>query len=201
MKFDIILHKKFNDISIIDYGIIKGNEIIIFIKTGQNGSIYGYKNKYLNIAKTINSKYGYTAICSSNPFDGNNPLDNAIEVIKEYCKENNISDYKIYYMGHSNGGAIGAWYGINYPEIKRMLLINTPLMYDFHKTKEGISKFKGESLIMVYGDFDQSYNYIELLNPLKSSVFKVEIIKGQDHHFSKNDIDFKELPEKYLINI
>lgn len=201
MNFDIILHKEFYDTSIIDYGIVKGNETIIFIKAGQGGSIYGYNNKYLSIAKKVNSKYGYTVICSSNPFDGRNPLDNAMEVIEDYCNQNNISDYKIYYMGHSNGGIIGAWYGVNYSKIKRMLLINTPLMYNLHKTKEGIRKFSGESLVMVYGELDQSYKYIELLNTFKSSKFKLEIIKGEDHYFSKNDYYFKELPEKYLINI
>ena len=50
---------------------------------------------------------------------------------------------------------------------------------------------------MIYGDLDQSYKYIGLLNPLKSSIFKVEIAKGQDHHFSKNDVNFKELSEIY----
>lgn len=148
MNFDIIIHKNFEE-NIIDYGIIKGNETIIFIKSGQDGTIYGYQNKYLNIAQEINKKYGYTVICSSNPFDGNNPLDNAFQVINEYVNNNKFKDYKIYYMGHSNGGLIGIRFGINYPQIKRMLLINTPLMINIHKTKECIKNFKGEKLTMV----------------------------------------------------
>ena len=136
MKFDIELHKQFGDIAIIDYGIIKGNNnIILFIKPGQDGSMYGYKNKYLKIAKNISKKYGATVICSSNPFDGNNPLDNAMEVIDDYCRENNIKRYEIYYMGQSNGALIGAWFGYKYSKIKRMLLVNPPLMYNWHKTK------------------------------------------------------------------
>ena len=39
----------------IDYGIIEGNNNILFIKVGQNGSIYGYDNKYLKIANNINT--------------------------------------------------------------------------------------------------------------------------------------------------
>ena len=90
MKYDIELHKQFGDITVIDYGIIKGSSnIILFIKSGQDGSMYGYENKYLKIAKNINKKYGATVICSSNPFDGNNPLDNAMEVIEDFCKDNN----------------------------------------------------------------------------------------------------------------
>lgn len=43
-KFDKEIHSKFEDIAIIDYGIVEGNNIIVFIKAGQNGSLYGYQN-------------------------------------------------------------------------------------------------------------------------------------------------------------
>ena len=196
--FDKIIHSKLEDIAIIDYGIVNGNNIIVFIKAGQNGSLYGYENKYLQIALNINYKYGYTVICSSNPFDGNNPLDNAMEVIDNYCIENNYKDYKIYYMGHSNGGLIGLWFGVNYEKIERMLVINTPLMYNWHKTKEGIQKFKGNKLTIVYGSEDQSINYVGLISLLENDVVKLKIIEGQDHHFSKDTYDFKKLPEEFL---
>lgn len=197
--YDKIIHSQFEDIAIIDYGIIKGNETIVFIKAGQDGSMYGYQNKYLKIADNINKKFGYTVICSSNPFDGTNPLDNAMKVIENYCKEQKIKDYKIFYMGHSNGALIGAWFGVNYPRIKRMLLVNGPLMYNWHKTKEGIQKFSGEKLVLVYGSLDQSFRYTELVKPLENEKIKLEIIEGQDHHFSKNTFDFKKLPEKFLL--
>lgn len=198
--YDKVIHSQFKDIAIIDYGIIEGNETIVFIKAGQDGSMYGYQNKYLKIAENINKKYGYTVICSSNPFDGTNPLNNAMEVIENYCKEKNFRDYKIFYMGNSNGALIGAWYGINYPKIKRMLLINGPLMYNWHKTKEGIQKFSGEKMVLVYGSLDQSFRYTELIKPLENEIVKLEIIEGQDHHFSKNSFDFKDLPEQFLLN-
>ena len=99
-EFDEIINSKFNEKIVIDYGIMEGNNKIIFIKSGQDGTIYGYQNKYLNIAYTINKKYGYTVICSSNPFDGTNPLDNAMNVIEKYCSKNNYKNYEIYYMGH-----------------------------------------------------------------------------------------------------
>lgn len=201
MKFDIELHKQFGDIAIIDYGIIKGNNnIILFIKSGQDGSMYGYKNKYLKIAKNISKKYGATVICSSNPFDGNNPLDNAMEVIEDYCRENNIKRYEIYYMGHSNGALIGAWFGYKYPKIKRMLLVNPPLMYNWHKTKEGLYNFEGERVVMIHGGLDQSNGYTPLLNGIAKANFEHLIIEGQDHDFSKDVYDFKKLPEEYLFN-
>lgn len=198
MKYDVELHKPFINDIIIDYGIIKGDNTILFIKAGQDGSLYGYENKYLKIARKINKKYGSTVICSSNPFDGNNPLDNAMEVIESYCKDNKFEDYDIYYMGHSNGGLIGAWYGTKYPKIKRLLLVNAPLMFNYHKTKEALINFDNEQLVLVYGSLDQSYPYVELLSAINNKKVKYYIIEDQDHHFSKKSYDFKKLPEDYL---
>lgn len=196
--FDIILNKEFQDKTNIDYGIIKGNNKMVFIKVGQNGSIYGYKNKYLKISESLNKKYGYTIICSSNPYDNNITLDNDMLVINTYCKDNKIKKYDIYFIGYSKGGTIGAQFGYKYSNIKRMLLINSPLMINYHKTKYGLSKFNQEQVVMIYGDLDPSYKYTELLNGINNKKFKYFIIKGQDHHFSKSMAEFKKLPEKYL---
>jgi len=199
LKFDKEIHSKFEDIAIIDYGIIEGNNIIVFIKAGQNGSLYGYQNKYIKMAKRLNQKYGCSVICSSNPFDGNNPLDNAMEVIEDYAKK--FDDYKIYYLGYSNGALIGAWFGITYPKIKRMALVNGPLMYNLYKTKEGALLFKGESINFIYGEYDQSIGYVELLKCIENDKIKVFIEEGQDHHFSKSEEDFQKIPEKYLFEM
>ena len=199
LKFDKEIHSKFEDIAIIDYGIVEGNNIIVFIKAGQNGSLYGYQNKYIKMAKRLNKKYGCSVICSSNPFDGNNPLDNAMVIIEYYAKR--FDDYKIYYLGYSNGALIGAWFGVKYPKIKRMALVNGPLMYNLHKTKEGALSFKGESINFIYGEHDQSIGYIELLKSIENDKIKVFIEEGQDHHFSKSEEDFQQIPEKYLFQI
>ena len=66
-KFDKEIKKEFKDIAIIEYGIVEGNNTIVFIKAGQNGSLYGYQNKYIRMAKNVNKKYGCSVICSSNP--------------------------------------------------------------------------------------------------------------------------------------
>ena len=199
LKFDKEIHSKFEDIAIIDYGIVEGNNIIVFIKAGQNGSLYGYQNKYIKMAKRLNKKYGCSVICSSNPFDGNNPLDNAMVIIEYYAKR--FDDYKIYYLGYSNGALIGAWFGVKYPKIKRMALVNGPLMYNLHKTKEGALSFKGESINFIYGEHDQSIGYIELLKSIENDKINVFIEQGQDHHFSKSEEDFQQIPEKYLFQI
>ena len=56
LKFDKIVKSNLEDITTIEYGIIEGNNTIVFIKSGQNGSIYGYNNKYIKMAKRLNKK-------------------------------------------------------------------------------------------------------------------------------------------------
>ena len=68
MKYDTIQKKLYKDVAYIEYGIVNGNNTIVFIKVGQDGSIFGYQNKYLDIAFELNRKHGYTVIVSSNPF-------------------------------------------------------------------------------------------------------------------------------------
>lgn len=198
MDYDIKLSKQFNDIAVIDYGIVKGNNKIVFTKAGQNGSMYGYENKYLRIARTLNSKYGYTVICSSNPFDGNNPLDTDFSVVEEYCKENGFDDYEIYYFGHSNGARIGITWGYQYPRIKKMVLVNSPIFINFHSLKEGLINISDKKIFLVYGEYDQSINYTELIKPLLNDNIKLEIVKGADHDFTNMLDEFMKLPDKYF---
>ena len=57
--------------------------------------IITYNNKYIKMAKRLNKKYKCTVICSSNPFDGNNPLDNAFTVIENIHQNLKIIKYII----------------------------------------------------------------------------------------------------------
>lgn len=82
-----------------------------------------------------------------------------------------------------------------------MALVNGPLMYNLHKTKEGALSFKGESINFIYGEYDQSIGYVELLKSIENDKIKVFIEEGQDHHFSKSEEDFQKIPEKYLFEM
>lgn len=198
MNFDKEINSIFKENIVINYGIINGNSKIVFIKTGQDGSIYGYENKYLRIARNLNSKYGYTVICSSNPFDGSNPLEHDFEVIEKYSVEKSFENYDIYYIGHSNGARIGMTWGYQYPKIKKMLLINSPIFINWHKLKEGLKNSSNQEIYLIYGEYDQSIKYTELLEPLLNENIKLEIINGADHNFTNMLEEFIELSEKFL---
>ena len=179
LKFDEIIDDK--------YGIIKGENNTLFIKTGSGGSIQGYQNKYLKIARNINYKYGLTVIVASNL---KTSITDDFENLEKYLKGN------IYFMGISNGASQAIQNKYNDDRIKSMLLINCPLMINLHKTKEGISKYKGK-ITFVYGTKDPSFNYLPLIQDFRN--VKIVTILGQDHNFSKGD-EFLELPNKYLFS-
>ncbi len=193
------MYELITDKNNLTYGTISGNETIVFIKPGLGGSIYGYENKYLQIAENLNKKFHCTVIVS--PHDKNTEFDTEMEFIKDYTAQNNIFDYQIYYFGYSNGALIGMCEAYKYAEIKRLLLINAPLCMNPHKTIEGVKHFAGEKMILLYGEKDQSFHFVKLFSELSNEKVKFEIIPEADHNFTDKLELFMSLPEKYLFSL
>lgn len=184
-----------NDLS---YGTILGNQIIVFIKTGLGGSIYGYENKYLQIAENLNNKFNCTVITSPN--DKKTDFIEEMNFVKDYAVQNSIGNYQIYYFGHSNGALIGMCEAYKHDEIKRLLLINAPLCINPHKTIEGIKKFNGEKMVLLFGDKDQSFHFVKQFSELSNEKVRFETIQDADHYFTNKLELFMSLPDKYLFN-
>ena len=175
-KYDIVIGKRF--------GIIKGEKDIVFIKTGRGGSIEGYENKYLDICSLLFEKYGYTFVVSANPKDSVCDLEEEIKCISKY-----VGDFKeIFFVGISNGASIGAAQCSKIERIRNAVLINAPLMINFHKIKEGAQNFRGDRMYFLYGEDDPSCRYIEILDSIKNTACKYKIIKGEGHDFSTESL-------------
>lgn len=175
-KYDKVIGKRF--------GIIKGEKNIVFIKTGRGGTIEGFENKYLNICSLLFEKYGYTFVVSANTKDSVCDLEEEIKSVDKY-----VGDYKeIYFVGISNGASIGVAQCSKIERIRNAVLINAPLMINFHKIKEGAQNFRGERMYFLYGENDPSFRYIEILNSIKNTACKYKIIKGEGHDFSEETL-------------
>ena len=194
IDFDEIVHKPFED-KIIEYGIIKGNNTVFFTKAGANGSMRGYKDKYLTMGINLHKKYGYTVVCSSNPLGTKETIAQGIEIIEQYVK----SPYQVYYFGHSNGAVMGARNAWKYPQIKRLVLVNGPLMINWYKIRDGIEKFKGEQMVYVYGEKDPFFKFAGLVNLVGNPAVSLITAPKADHNFYGMLDEFEQLPEKYLI--
>ena len=121
------------------------------------------------------------------------------------CDMNFINNYMknipiIYAFGFSNGGMMLSNQSFKYNNIKKVLILNSPLMFNWHKIKEGVKKFNQDKMTFIFGSLDQSFGYLPLLENVKNS--KVEIIKfeNRDHQFIGYLDEFLELPFKYLLN-
>lgn len=82
-----------------------------------------------------------------------------------------------------------------------MVLVNCPLMINWHKTSAGILCFSGEWATFVFGSLDPSCRYSELIRMTEGENprARLEIVEGQDHYFSKDGCELGDLAEKYLL--
>jgi len=180
---------------LLDYKITYGSDIVVLIKVGLGGSTDGHNGKYAKMAEKINQKTGYTVIVAPNPEKSENKLEKdmrAIETLFPRCQE-------IHFIGVSNGAVIGMLYAHLYEKIKDMLLINGPLAMDWHKLKQGIGLFHGNSISFVYGSKDPSYKYSELIPMIKAEAeIGLHIVDGADHNFTGMEDEFVSLPCTYL---
>ena len=106
MKFDFCGQYKFDN-AVVDYGWIKGNEKIVFIKAGLGGDFRGYDNKYVKIAQRLNDKYGCSVVSVSNPNVKSHTFVHDKKVIEDFILAGDYNSPKLYFFGHSNGGVKG----------------------------------------------------------------------------------------------
>ena len=174
-------------------GYIPGSTKVLFIKTGQGGSIYGYENKYLDLAFEVNEKYGLSVFVSATTIDTKESFLRDIQTVEDTL---GTTDFEIYYLGVSKGGLIGIWHGCDEPRIVRMVSINAPLMINYHgKTLPGIKKLGTDKLTMVYGSLDPSYKYV----PFVEKYANINIIEGADHNLIGSNVTLLEIINKHLL--
>ena len=190
--FDLI--KSFGDgENQVDYGFVFGDDRqkILLIKAGQDGSIYGYRNKYLKLACEMRDLYGFSAICASTPSSDIIQMIQFAEVVKS---EFEISGQtQIYFMGMSMGASIGCIGRALFPEISRFLLVNPPLMINTTRICRSAKAFDGAMMTFVFGSLDPSTHLAGLLKLHERENMRVVIVPGQDHHFSRNEFRLLEL--------
>lgn len=97
----------------IKYGILFGNEKIVFIKSGAPRDIEEdegkhkteYIDKYLIMAHRVHARIGATVICASNcDLDGKTQLKVDKALIKKVITERGLDNCELYFVGNSDGG-------------------------------------------------------------------------------------------------
>ena len=176
----------------LKYGVLHGNENIFFIKCGAGGTIPGYKDKYLKMAYKLREKFGATVICSAYPY----PSDDYLLQYDEKVINQFIAKFKapctLNFIGSSRGAYVGLTYFSKKFEFSKMLLINMPLMINFHKSIEALPNLSNSKVIFAYGDCDPSVTYIPYLKLYHTDIVTVA---GANHTFDGMIDEFLKLAE------
>lgn len=112
--------------------IVKGSTTMLFIKGGRGSTYYGYNNKYLNIARTINEKYGLTVAVSSNKLFSNIALKSELQSVFTALN----THYQVLYAGVSSGAVAAIEQASDIHGLQKFLLINQPVTISPTKDKK-----------------------------------------------------------------
>ena len=146
----------------IRYGILYGNEKIVFIKVGADGSIRGYQDKYLKMAHSVHDRLGATVICASNPYIKHGHLEADQELICTVAAECGFADYKVYFVGTSDGGYHNLLLAQQVPHTVKLLGIN-PSLSTTDDLLEQLRKIPQVKKVLVYGTEDEDFECMLLL--------------------------------------
>lgn len=190
-------------------GMTVGSETVLFIKTGQGGSIYGEGHRYGHLAEWARETYGLSVVVSATDRDRREDFQRDMDWVRRLLPD---SRGAIYYLGVSKGGLIGCWYGGEEPRIRRILTVNAPLGINFHnRTAPALARLTAEGstptspsanrLTMVYGTCDPSYRYLPFLRSRMERLerFRLEIVEGADHNLQGSPLSLIEMVNKWLL--
>ena len=170
------------------------SKFIVLIIPGVDGSVDGYENKYIRMAKKIVKEQHKAIVRISNDFISSFHWEDNMKHALDYIEDNALdicknSDYTIEIIAHSAGASVAAWIAHSYPKIQKMILINCAAKLQPERILGGLSQYKG-SLTIVYGSEDPSIDFIKQL----PSGTHHKIIEGADHFFSGSSLaDFINL--------
>jgi hypothetical protein len=134
-------------------GYIAGSATVLFIKTGQGGTIDGYEGRYVTLARRMHARYGCTVFVSETTTDLFDVFQKEMRLVKEHMPD---GAYRICYMGVSKGGLIGCWYAGSDAHVERVACVNAPLMINLHNKTLPAIKDLSQRLMMYCGSRDPS---------------------------------------------
>ncbi|MBR4873329.1 MAG: hypothetical protein IKV00_05800 [Clostridia bacterium] len=166
----------------LEYGIVFGNEKIVFVKCGVDGSIRGESEEYLQMAHRLHGRLGATVICASNPCEcETGSADKA--AISWVVKKLKLSDYKVYLFGVGDGSYQNLKLAGQIPQTVKILGANTS-SNTVDRLKERLCGLSHIDKIFVYGTKDTEYKRIPSLRRANIDRLEIRTIEGATHKFS-----------------
>ena len=179
----------------IKYGILFGNEKIVFIKSGvpkdfeegeDNKKIEAkVVDKYRIMAHRIRDRIGATVICASNgDADPRDQLRADKFLIKKVISERGFDSYELYFVGNSDGGEHSLKLAQQFPETVAFLGINSSWsnIDTFLALIQNIPQVKKT---FVYGANDVDFDdIVPKLKALACDNLEIIVLDGVNHDFT-----------------
>ena len=182
MDFDTTLTIE-KDGASVDYGVVFGNENIVFIKGGAGSSCRGYEDKYLRMAHRLFERGGYTVITASNPGPKVDTYSIDKLLLDNYISQNELKSYSLSLFGSSNGAYQNIFLASTLENVKKIVCVNMPLMLNFQKATARLATLDNVKKLFIYGSLDPSVKFIPHLSAKKIDALSVSIIENADHNF------------------
>ncbi len=164
---------------------------IIINYPGSEGSLDGYNNKYKTLAEYIVDQKLASVVRLPNPHTYGFGWDMNLREVLSYVLKNSeaicgTKSPELYLMGTSAGAGVIASLAWEYPEIKKILLLEPAPIPDDEVTKEALGKYTGEIYIVV-GSGGEALGEIVgrkfLDSAIKASRRVIFVIPNCDHQF------------------
>ena len=166
----------------IEYGIVRGGTEVVLVKTGLGTDRILPDSKYAVMARRLHEGGRRSVIVATNPHDGASHAENDRAMLERYVSEQGIEDPTVFFFGNSNGCIKGLELAACGVAFWRMVLVNMPLMINFHRTKEYIARIPQTSILAVFGERDPSISYVPFLEGRFENL-RVLTVSGADHNF------------------
>ncbi len=198
MKTSISEHKqkwqsKMNDVVIdieMDVRVHPLNsKTVVLILPGVDGSVDGYENKYVRMADKIVDEQQKAVVRVSNDFITSFHWEDNLRQALGFIEDNALDlfgnkDVDIEIIAHSAGASVSSWIAWEYPNIKKLVLLNTAAALKPERIIGGIQQYAND-VVFVYGSEDPS---VAFPGKLPDTV-EVQIIEGADHYFSGEHLE------------
>ncbi len=194
MNFDTSLTLEQNGAS-VDYGVVFGNENIVFIKGGAGSSCRGYEDKYLKMARRLCERCGYTVITASNPGPKMDTYSIDKLLLDNYISQNELKSYTVSLFGSSNGAYQNIFLASASLNVKKIICVNMPLMLNFQKATAKLATLEHVEKLFIYGSLDPSVKFIPHLSIKGIEGLSVRCIENADHNFKGMLDSFIELSD------
>ena len=166
----------------IEYGIVRGGTEVVLVKTGLGTDRILPDSKYAVMARRLHEGGRRSVIVATNPHDGVSHAESDRAMLERYVSEQGIEDPTVFFFGNSNGCIKGLKLAACGVTFWRMVLVNMPLMINFHRTKEYIARIPQTSILAVFGERDPSISYVPFLEGRFENL-RVLTVSGADHNF------------------